>query len=180
LVSEFIEHLQIVTTSNCSTNANSHSAIHYRTHLILLSLLCVHQLSRNGFQQCPLFPCSRSYRLATVLQLSNLNSTRLHSRNSTRSVEWYSLRADPTENTVPLLMWVALYHVFHYSGIVGPLPDRVATPLPSALLLLRDVTADVDMTCSSVACAIIVTLIGCLLCRNLATALHMQHYFAYI
>jgi hypothetical protein len=54
-------------------------------------------------------------------------------------------------------MWVAWYHAFHCSGTVRLAPDRVATPLPAALLLLRDVTADV--TCSSVSCAVIFTLI---------------------
>jgi hypothetical protein len=48
------------------------------------------------------------------------------------------------------------------------------TPLAAALLLLLDVTADV--TCSCVACAIIVTLISCLLCRNLVTAVYMLQY----
>jgi hypothetical protein len=52
---------------------------------------------------------------------------------------------DPTENTVPLT-WVARGHVFHCSGTVRLAPERVATPLPAALLLLRDVTA-VPETC---------------------------------
>jgi hypothetical protein len=52
LVIEFIEHLQNVTTSNCIAIGNSHSAIHYSTHLSLLSVLCLHQsLSGNGFQR---------------------------------------------------------------------------------------------------------------------------------
>jgi hypothetical protein len=72
-------------------------------------------------------------------------------------------------------MWVALYHVFHCNGTVRLVPDRVATPLPAAILLLRVVTADV--TCSSVACAIIVTLISCLLCRNLVTVPYMLQYY---
>jgi hypothetical protein len=38
-------------------------------------------------------------------------------------------------------MWVKWYQVFHCSGIFLLAPDRVATPLPAALLLLRDVTA---------------------------------------
>jgi hypothetical protein len=37
--------------------------------LILAILLCLHQsLPGDGSQQCPLFPCSRSYRLANVPQ----------------------------------------------------------------------------------------------------------------
>jgi hypothetical protein len=35
--------------------------------------------------------------------------------NSTPSVEWYDLGADPTANIVPLL-WVAWYHMFHCNG----------------------------------------------------------------
>jgi hypothetical protein len=65
-------------------------------------------------------------------------------------------------------MWVAWFHVFHCSGIVHLVPDRVATPLPAAPLLLRDVT----VTCSSVAYTIIFTLIS----RNLVTALYMLRY----
>jgi hypothetical protein len=72
-------------------------------------------------------------------------------------------------------MWVAWYHVFHCSGTVCLLQDRVATQLPAPVLLLRDITADADadvdtdadITCSSVTCAIIFTLISCLLCHNL-------------
>jgi hypothetical protein len=84
----------------CAT-ANSYCAIHYSAHLKLLSLLCVHRLSGNGFQHSPLFPCSHSYGLATVPQLSTLSSTRLsstHSSRWSRSTEWYSLGTDPTEN----------------------------------------------------------------------------------
>jgi hypothetical protein len=36
----FTKHLQIITTGNYNAIANSHSAIHYSTHLRLLSLLC--------------------------------------------------------------------------------------------------------------------------------------------
>jgi hypothetical protein len=64
--------------------------------------------------------------------------------------------------------------MFHYSGTVRLVLDRVATPLPAGLLLLLDVT--VDAMCSSIACAAIVMLISCLLCRNLVTALHVLQY----
>jgi hypothetical protein len=51
LVIGFLEHLQIVTAGNYGAIANSHSAVHYSTHLSLLTLLCLHQsLSGNGFQ----------------------------------------------------------------------------------------------------------------------------------
>jgi hypothetical protein len=43
IVIGFIEH--------CSANANSHSQIHYSTYFSLLSLLCLHQFSGNGFQR---------------------------------------------------------------------------------------------------------------------------------
>jgi hypothetical protein len=56
-------------------------------------------------------------------------------------------------------------------------PDRVATPLSAALLLLLDVTADV--TCSLVTCTITVMLISCSLCHNVVTALNMlQHTYS--
>jgi hypothetical protein len=44
LVIWFIDHLQIVTTSNYCATADSHSAINYSTHLSLLSLLCFHKM----------------------------------------------------------------------------------------------------------------------------------------
>jgi hypothetical protein len=47
----FTKYLQIVTTSNYNTTANSHTAIQYRKHLNLLSLLCLHQFYGNGFQR---------------------------------------------------------------------------------------------------------------------------------
>ena len=133
--------------------------------------------SDNDFQQYPLLQRTRSNRPKIVSHPPT--QTQLHSTpliNKTRSVEWYSLGTDPTENTVILLMWVAWYRVFHYIGTARLVPDRVATPLPSALLLLRDVISDVEVTCPSVACAIIVTPIGCLLCFNLVTALYMLQY----
>jgi hypothetical protein len=48
----------------------------------------------------------------------------------------YSLRADLTENIVPLLTWMMWYHVFQCSGTIRLAPDRVATLLPEAYLLL--------------------------------------------
>jgi hypothetical protein len=53
----------------------------------------------------------------------------------------YRLCTDPTENTVPLLMWVRCYYVFRCSGSSCLAPDSVATPLPAVLLSLRDVPA---------------------------------------
>jgi hypothetical protein len=49
--------------------------------------------------------------------------------------------------------------VFHCRGTVRLVQDRVATPLPATLQLLRDVTADI------ITCSITVTLINCLPCR---------------
>jgi hypothetical protein len=48
---------------------------------------------------------------------------------------------DPTENTIPLLIWVTWYHMFHCSVTVFLALDRMATLLPAALLLLCDITA---------------------------------------
>jgi hypothetical protein len=100
--------------------------------------------------------------------------TPLHSLNSTQSVEWYSLGTEPTENTILLLMWVAWYRKFHWSGTIHLVPDCVATPLPAGVILLRDITEDV--ACSSVACVIIVTLISCLLFLQLVMALYVLRY----
>jgi hypothetical protein len=51
------------------TNHCNHS-----THKFF-SVCCFHQsLSGDGSQECPLFPCSRSYRLATVSQLTRCQS----------------------------------------------------------------------------------------------------------
>jgi hypothetical protein len=54
LVIEFIEQLQVVTTSNYIAIANSHTHSSSLQHVLsLLSLLCLHQsLSGNGFEGC--------------------------------------------------------------------------------------------------------------------------------
>jgi hypothetical protein len=62
---------------------------HHKSHLLLslcsllqeilsvLSLQCLHQsLPGDGSQQCPLLPCSRSYGLVTVPQLTHWNTER--------------------------------------------------------------------------------------------------------
>jgi hypothetical protein len=105
LVIWFIEHLQIVTTSNYSTIANSHCAIYYSTYVSLLSLLCFHQLSGNDFQQCPLLPCSRSYWLATVPQLLTLNWTRLYSTNWTQLSRSSGIASEQTQQKTQFLCW---------------------------------------------------------------------------
>jgi hypothetical protein len=132
LVIGFIEHLQTVTTSNYSTTANSHSAIHYSTHFSPLSLLC--------FTGCLLMASNKVLcfcaHILTGWQLSQncQLSTWLHSTNSTQLVKWYSLGVYPTENTAPV----------DVGGVVSrvPLPDHVAVMLPAALLLLHNITAD--------------------------------------
>jgi hypothetical protein len=60
-------------------------------------------------------------------------------------------------------MWVTWYHVFHYSGTVRLALDRVATHLPAALLLLRDVAAVAETMC--------------LPSRSLATAVSLDQLF---
>jgi hypothetical protein len=57
-----------------------------------------------------------------------------------------------TYPTALFLCWREWHCVFHCNGIVRLEPYRAATPLPAALLLSRDVTADADVTCSFVAC----------------------------
>jgi hypothetical protein len=142
--------------------------------LSLLSLLCVHQsLPGNGFQR------HRSlnfcvHGLMSSLTVTSLTTQQTNSLHSTWSVESYSLRVDSRENIIPLLMRVAWYHMFLCSSTVRLVPDCMATPLPAAILLLHDVTADV--MCSSVVCAIIITLISCLPGHNLVMALYMLQY----
>jgi hypothetical protein len=65
-------------------------------------------------------------------------------------VEWYSLGADLTENTISLLVW---YHVFYCSDNAMPGARPRGNTASRSSLLLRDVTADV--MCSSVACTIV-------------------------
>jgi hypothetical protein len=112
-----------LTTSNYSAIANSHTVQLTRAHTEIFSVCCV-------FTGCPI----TAFNHVLCFRAHVLSGWRLshNCRLSTRSVKLYSLGADPTENTVPLLM------------------DCVTTPLPIALLLLRDFTTDV--TCSSVAC----------------------------
>jgi hypothetical protein len=63
LIIGFIDHLGL--------SQISYSAV----VLSLLSLLCLHQsLPGDGSQQCPLFPWSRSYLLATVSQLTHCSN----------------------------------------------------------------------------------------------------------
>jgi hypothetical protein len=60
----------------------------------------------------------------------------------------YSLCMDPTENIIPLLIWVGWYHVFYCSGTVCLALDCVATLLPcSSPLLLHDVNGVVETMC---------------------------------
>jgi hypothetical protein len=66
----FIEFLQIVTTRNYSAVASSLCSS--LEHVLgLLILLCLHQsLSGDRSQQWAVLPCSLSYRLATVPQIT--------------------------------------------------------------------------------------------------------------
>jgi hypothetical protein len=102
LVTGFIEHIQIVTTSIYSAIANSHTLWSLLQDVLsLLSLPYLHQsLPNHGCQQCPLLPCSSSYGLATVPQLipSLLTAiSRLPCNCSWSSL--YNLDTDRTENT---------------------------------------------------------------------------------
>jgi hypothetical protein len=191
----FIEHLQIIDTSNYSSVANWDTLQFTPTHTKSYNSAVFSPVI--AWWQLPMadVPLTLGSRTVPLSQLPDCNSnssqglnsssslthsmttnelTPLHSLNSSWSVEWYSLEAEPTENTVSLLAWVAWYDVFHCSGTIRLMPDRVATLLPAAFLLLYEITEDV--TCSSVACAVIVRLISCLLCRNLVTALTMLQY----
>jgi hypothetical protein len=129
LVFEFIEHLQIVTTSNYCV---------FTGCLVVASndvlCFCAHILT--GWRLC------HNCRFWT----------RLHSTNWTHLGQSSDIASEQT-------------HREHH----------VATLLPAAaLLLLRDITTDAGVTCSSVACAVIV--ISCLLCCDLLMALYMLQY----
>jgi hypothetical protein len=83
LVIGFIEHLytQLVTSSNYSAIANSHSAIRYSTILSLLSLLYLHLLSPSNCFQRRSFLSFRVHvltgrRLSQLTQCSNWPSPR--------------------------------------------------------------------------------------------------------
>jgi hypothetical protein len=66
-------------------------------------------------------PPTTSRAKVEVFDPTSTRDLRLDSQlNSTRSVEWYNLGADPTENIIPLLMWVAWYHMFQCSGNCTP------------------------------------------------------------
>jgi hypothetical protein len=72
LVVGFIEHLEIVTTSNYSAIANSHT-LQFTTARTKpsQSVLSLPVVAWWRIQQCPLIPCSRTYRLATVPHLTH-------------------------------------------------------------------------------------------------------------
>jgi hypothetical protein len=59
----------------------------------------------------------------------------------------HSLCMDPTENIVPLLMWVTWCHLFHCSVTVHLAPDCEGTLLPTAFVMLHDINALVMMMC---------------------------------
>jgi hypothetical protein len=135
--------------------------------LCLLSLPCLHQLlSRNNFQSLRSlnFPCSWLHTFAgccpchcssqaelTGFQLMNsqLNSTPLHSLthslhytaftelNSVSRVIW--TQSEPTKNTASNISSTVASRRSHI--------NRMTTPLPTALLSLRDVAADVTCSC---------------------------------
>jgi hypothetical protein len=95
LVIAFIELLQIVTTSNYIAIANSHTLLQHV--LSLLSLLSFHQsLPGDGPQHCPQLPCSRSYRLATVPQLTHCSDCPNYNIST-----W-------TAQKIPFLCWVCI------------------------------------------------------------------------
>jgi hypothetical protein len=76
LVIGFAEHLEIVTTVTIALSLTHTLCSSLQQVLSLLSLLCLHQsLPGDGSQQCPLLPCSSSYRLANVPQLTHCSNS---------------------------------------------------------------------------------------------------------
>jgi hypothetical protein len=103
LVSGFIEHIytKLVTTSNYSAIANSHSAIHYSTHLSLLSQLCLHQSSGNRFQR-------RKFPFLWVPELSPNSSSSQRLKRSSSLTQ--SLTHQPTHSTALTPTLAAISH----------------------------------------------------------------------
>jgi hypothetical protein len=71
LVTGFTEHLQIVTTALSLIHLLCSSIQHV---ISLLSLLCHQLLPGDESEQCSLRPCSCSYRLATLSQLTDCSN----------------------------------------------------------------------------------------------------------
>jgi hypothetical protein len=68
--------------------------------LDLLSLLWLHQsLSGGGSQQCSLLPCTRSYRLATVSQLTHCFNCRLSTNRLSLTVLLINISARTSQHT---------------------------------------------------------------------------------
>jgi hypothetical protein len=85
--------------------------------LSLLILLCLHQsLPGDGYQPCPLFPCSRSYRLVTASKLTHCQcQSYVTTDGQSTSLFWcqapiWGPRLDfyYCQTVMGLLMWAAL------------------------------------------------------------------------
>jgi hypothetical protein len=94
----------------------------------------------------------------------------------------------PAENTAPLLMWVAWYHVFHCScsGTVRLSPDREVTLLPAHLILTSQ--QKLIGVCTAVVTwpdnhanmfTKLLPLNGCLLIQLFRLSADMPHYSSY-
>jgi hypothetical protein len=85
LIVRFVEHLQNITTNSYySPIWVTHSKDHctYSTRKNLLNLVCLHHsLPGDGFQGYFLLPCSRSYMLSTVSQLTHCSNYLLSNRS---------------------------------------------------------------------------------------------------
>jgi hypothetical protein len=72
LVIGFIEHFHIVTASIYSAIANSHTLKFTKVRTkSFQSAISSPVLPGNEYQQCSLIPCSSSYQLATVPQITH-------------------------------------------------------------------------------------------------------------
>jgi hypothetical protein len=89
-------HLQILTTSNYSATANSHSA----THLSLLGQLCLHQSSGNCFQRRNFpFPWVPKLSRASATSFYQQQLTRTELQQSSNSLTYHSTHSTPLTNS---------------------------------------------------------------------------------
>jgi hypothetical protein len=106
LVIGFIGHLQNVTTSNYRAIANSHS-LQFTTARIRSSQSTVSSpvVAWWRIQQYSLLPYPRSYRLATVTQLTYCSNCRLSTNWLSPTLLLITFHHGRTENTVSLLLF---------------------------------------------------------------------------
>jgi hypothetical protein len=161
LVTGFIEHLYIVTTSNCSAIANSHTQQFTRARTNF-SVCCVF----TGYLAFSAVASSASvfHRFTSSLAVAHVTNNSAFLRNDL--LHWGLLRQGrlseatsdgclPTTNCR-----LTILDISRLTGMCFDSPDIASawtqqkTPLTSIPLLSRDVSADADVTCRVVTCSV--------------------------